>query len=55
MHENAVRKIYMFGTTNTILMRAGAQRESTIHVGGREQLRSGLIVTVISFQVLDEK
>ena len=53
MHGNAVRKHYLFGTTNTILMRAGGQRESTIHFGGREQMISGS--TVISFQVLDEK
>ena len=32
MHENAVRKIYMFGTTNTILMRAGGLREGAIEI-----------------------
>ena len=53
MHGNAVRKHYLFGKTNKIMMRAGGQKKSTIQFGGREQMISGLIV--ILFQVLDEK
>ena len=49
---NAWKRLEEKIPSNAIL-RDGGQRKSTIHFGGREQSRSGLIV--VSFKVLDEK